>query len=115
MKRTALLFTTLFCTVLAAARAHAQADTVESITYRVKSGDTLDLVAAELYGYHGDVAVLVADNKLQHPRPLHPGERIKLPGTREIATAKGDSFESVAATYLGDARRAMFLAEFNGM
>jgi hypothetical protein len=30
-------------------------------------------------------------------------------------TAKGDSFESLAATYLGDARRATVLAEFNGM
>jgi hypothetical protein len=58
---------------------------------------------------------IMVENKLQHPRKLNPGERLKIPTNREITTAKGDTFESIAQTYLGDPRRATFLAEFNHM
>jgi hypothetical protein len=38
-----------------------------------------------------------------------------VPITRQIVTAKGDSLESLAQSYLGDPSRAALLAEFNAM
>src|SRR5262249_30796215 len=42
-------------------------------------------------------------------------ERLRIPVNREVATSPGDTFESLAATYLGNARRSSFLADFNAM
>ena len=99
---------------LLAGVAHAQE--ASDASYRVKQGDTLELIAAEFYGDHAKTTVFIAEeNKLKPPYKVYPGERIKVPVTREIATAKGDSFESLAKQYLGDARRAAFLAELNRM
>src|SRR5690606_25553840 len=46
---------------------------------------------------------------------LKAGERLKIPVSRQITTSPGDTFESLAQTYLGDPRRGTFLAEFNGL
>lgn len=101
--------------VSVAAPARAQDATGDTLSYRVHKSDTLELVAAEFYGDRADAVFIVAENKLQHPRPLVPGERLKIPVTREIATAKGEDFPALASTYLGDARRAPYLAEFNSL
>jgi LysM repeat protein len=96
-----------------APRAHADEDTQ---SYRVKKGDTLELIAAEFYGDHQHTMIFImVANKIQHPRPLIPGDRLKIPTNREVTTVKGDTFRSLAKTYLGDADRASFLAEFNRM
>ena len=94
--------------------AHAQAE--DAIAYRLKSADTIELIAAEFYGDRTQTSWIVAENKLAHAkRQPQPGDRIRIPVTREIVTAKGDSFESLAQTYLGDASRAGFLAEANAI
>ena len=99
-----------------AAMAHAQEAPSDTVAYHVKQGDTLDLIAAEFYGDHARTAVFVAEeNKLPRPYRVFPGERLRIPINREIATAKGDSFASLATQYLGDANRAPFLAQFNHM
>jgi LysM repeat protein len=96
--------------------AHAQGDATSDVTaYRVKQGDTLELIAAEFYGDRNKAIFIMVSNKILHPRPLKPGERLKIPVTRQITTSPGDTWESLAATYLGDGRRGAFLAEFNGM
>jgi LysM repeat protein len=96
-----------------AATAHAQE---ADVSYRVKQGDTVELVAAEFYGDHAKTAVFVAEeNKLKQPYKIYPGERLKIPVTREIATSNGDTFASLAAQYLGDDKRASFLADANHM
>ncbi len=100
---------------LARPRAYAQDATADTLTYRVKRGDSLELIAAEFYGDHTHMIFIMVENKLQHPRALNPGERIKIPVTREITTAKGDTFQTLATTYLGDERRAGYLADFNQM
>jgi LysM repeat protein len=95
------------------ATAHAQE---ADVSYRVKQGDTLELIAAEFYGDHAKTTAFIAEeNKLKAPYKVYPGERIKIPVTHEIATSKGDSFESLARQYLGDSKRAPFLAEQNHM
>lgn len=95
-----------------AAPARAQDDV---IWVRVHQGDTLDLLAAEYYGDRAQAVWIATANHLTHGRTVHGGDRIKIPIAREIVTAKGDTFESLAATYLGDAGRAEFLAEANAM
>lgn len=98
-----------------AAPARAQDATVDTITYRVRDGDTLALIAAEYYGDRKKAIFIMVENRITHPRPLKPGERLKIPVNREITTAPGDTFETLAGTFLGDGRRGVFLAEFNGL
>ena len=87
----------------------------DTITYRVKDGDTLALIAAEYYGDRRKEIFIMVENGIAHTRKLKRGERLKIPVNREITTSPGDTFETLAASFLGDARRAIFLAEFNGM
>jgi hypothetical protein len=107
-----------FVLVLLPTLAFAQGE--DSVGYRVHQGDTLDVVAAEYYGDKSLAPFIVTENHLLEPkqakpRGLRPGERIKIPVTREIATAKGEGFEALAQTYLGDSKRASFLADYNGI
>lgn len=89
--------------------AHAQS----TLKHRVKTGDTIPLLAAEYYGDRRHAIFIMVANKMQHDRPLRPGERLKIPMNREVTVAPGDTLESLAETYLGDIRRSVFLAEFN--
>src|SRR6185295_148615 len=95
--------------------AHAQDVPPSAIVHRVRQGDTLELIAAELYGDRTKAVFIMVENKLPHARPLRPGERLRIPTSREVATAPGDTFESLAGAYLGSARRGPFLADFNGI
>lgn len=99
--------------LLIARVAHAD-DPPEVQTYRVKQGDTIDLVAAEFYGDHARTSLFIVDeNKWKTYRKLNPGEKIRVPVTREITTAKGDTLASLAKQYLGDENRAQYIAKFN--
>ncbi len=93
----------------------AAATPSDTIAYRTKRGDTLELLAAEYYGDRNHAVFIMVANKILHPRPLKVNELIKIPISREVTTAPGDTFETLAQTYLGDSRRASFLAEFNGI
>jgi LysM repeat protein len=104
VKRAALLF----CFI--AASAHAQTATQ---TIRVKPKDSLDLIAAEYYGDRDGAIFIIAENKLKTPVKLAPFSRLRIPVTRDIVTQEGDTFESLAETYLGDKKRAQILADFN--
>jgi LysM repeat protein len=86
-----------------------------TIPYRVKQGDTLQLIAAEYYGDRNKAIFIMVENKITHPKPLKPGERLRIPVSREITTNPDDTWETLAGAYLGDGRRAPFLAEFNNM
>jgi LysM repeat protein len=95
--------------------AHAQEGLADTVGYRVRQGDTLELIAAEYYGDRNKAVFIMVENKIVHARPLRPGERLRVPVTREVATGPGDTFESLAGAHLGSTRRGAFLAEFNGM
>ncbi len=90
------------------ATASAQGNTQQ---YRVKQDDTLDVIAAEYYGDRSQAKLIVVENKLK--KRVQPGQRLKIPVTREITTDKGDTFKTLAQTHLGDERRALVLADFN--
>jgi len=80
--------------------------------YKVKPKDTLELIAAEYYGDRAHATFIIAENKLKNGK-LQPYSRIRIPVTKEITTGKGETFTSLATTYLGDERRAPFLADYN--
>ncbi|MGE3767310.1 MAG: LysM peptidoglycan-binding domain-containing protein [Kofleriaceae bacterium] len=103
--------------VLAIAPRVAAAENEQSdiITIRAKQGDSLALLAAEFYGDRNKAIFIMVANKMDHPRPLKAGERIRIPVSRPYTTAPGDTFETIAANFLGDAKRGSFLAEFNGL
>ena len=94
----------------------AAADEADFVTYKVKPGDTIDLVAAEFYGDHGRTSTFIVDeNKWKTYRKLNPGERIRVPIAREITTSKGDTLPALATKYLGDASRAQYIAQINNL
>ncbi len=95
-----------------AGRAAADRDYV---VHKVAAGDTLELLAAEYYGDRRHEIFIMVANHLDHPRALRPGELLRVPVTRAVTAAVGDTFEGLAQAYLGDKRRAGFLAEFNGL
>jgi len=101
--------------LLVARLAYAQEPTNDTVSHRVAAGDTLELIAAEFYGDRTKAVFIMVENKMTHARPLKPGEKLRIPVSREVTTAPGDTFESLAASYLGNARRGTFLADFNGM
>jgi len=97
--------------VVIALAAIASAQPPATAIYRVKKKDTLDVIAAEYYGDRTQARLIVVENKLKGP--VKAGERLRVPVTREITTDKGDTFESLAQTYLGDSKRGPLLADFN--
>lgn len=87
----------------------------DTFPYRVKPKDTLELIAAEFYGDRNKMIFIMVANKIVHPRPLKPGERLRIPVSQQVVSSPGDTWESLAATHLGDAKRGTFLAEFNAL
>ncbi|HTE49422.1 MAG TPA: LysM peptidoglycan-binding domain-containing protein [Kofleriaceae bacterium] len=83
--------------------------------HRVQRGDTLELLAAEYYGDRRHKIYIMVENRLDHARDLKPGERLRIPVSTEVTAGVGDTLPNLAAQYLGDERRAKYLAEFNGL
>ncbi|HEU0031728.1 MAG TPA: LysM peptidoglycan-binding domain-containing protein [Kofleriaceae bacterium] len=99
-----------------AARAQSErSEKADSVVYRVKQGDTLGLIASEFYGDRSKGVFIREQNRLKPGKKLSTGERLRVPVLREITTAPGDSFVTLADTMLGDARRAPFIADLNNM
>jgi eukaryotic-like serine/threonine-protein kinase len=81
----------------------------------VRPGDTLEYLAAELYGSRDLAVFLMLANGMSHERPLRAGERLTVPTTWRYTAVEGDTLALLAEAYLGDPRRAPFLASWNGL
>ncbi len=114
MKR-ALLAAALALAALVAHPRPVRAQDSDTVSYRVRPKDSLELIAAEFYGDRNKAIFIMVANKIVHPRPLRPGERLRIPVSRQVITSPGDTFESLAERYLGNKQRGPFLAEFNGL
>ncbi len=83
--------------------------------YKIRKGDTLDLIAAEYYGNRVHKIYIMVENGLDHDKPLKPGQRLRIPVSQHITTSVGDTLVGLAETHLGNSSRAIYLAEFNHM
>jgi len=83
------------------------------INYRVRAGDTFELLAAEFYQDRRDAVYLLEANGLEHPKKLVAGEVLKIPVSRNVVADKNDTFPKLAERYLGASTRAPYLAKFN--
>ena len=99
--------------VLVAVRAHP-ALAQQHVTHTVKSGDTLELLAAEYYGDRRHAVFIMVANHMDHPRKLRRGEKIQIPIGQDVTAKAGDTWKSLAAAFLGAEERGDFLAKFNG-
>lgn len=88
---------------------------VDTTTIRTREGDSYGLLAAEFYGDRKHALFILRENNIKAPKPLRPGTRLRIPIAREIVTSPKDSFATLADTYLGDAKRGHYLAQFNGL
>lgn len=85
------------------------------VTHTARSDDTLALLAAEYYADRNLAVFIMVENGMTHPRPLKAGERLRIPTAWKYTCVSGDSLVKLSATFLGDERRAPFLAEFNDL
>lgn len=99
--------------LLVAALATPVAAQTATITIRAGKKESLDVIAAEFYGDRQLGVFIVTENKLK--KGLQPYQRLRVPVTKEITTVKGDTFASLAGVYLGDEKRAQFLADYNSL
>ncbi len=83
--------------------------------YRVRKGDTLELIAAEYYGNRIHKIYIMVENGLDHDKPLKRGQRLRIPVSQRITTSAGDTLGALAETHLGNSSRAAYLAEFNNL
>lgn len=86
---------------------------VAAVFYEVRKGDTLDSVAAGVYGDRKYAPFVAVANGIGSRRALVPGERLTILVDRELVVSVGDTFASLAAVHLGSALRAGFLAKAN--
>ncbi len=94
--------------------AHAQpAESADTVRVRAKQNDSVSMLASEYYGDRNKFPYIIAENRMKAPRPLVQGQWLRIPMIREVITAPGDSFASLAEKLLGDAKRASFLSEAN--
>lgn len=94
---------------------HALAQPGGNERYRVRKGDTLELLAAEYYGNRAHKIYIMVENGLDHDKPLKRGQRLRIPVSQRITTSNGDTLSALAETYLGSKDRGSYLAEFNNL
>jgi eukaryotic-like serine/threonine-protein kinase len=85
------------------------------IVHTVRPGDTLEVLAAEYYGKRDFAVFIMLANDILHPRALKKGDKLTIPTAWKYRVVPGDTLSEIAERYLGDSRRAEFLAAFNSL
>lgn len=86
-----------------------------SAAYRVRPGDTPSELSEKLLGGASRHSALMELNGLQARSGLDAGTEIEIPVLLEHTIDRGETLGEVARRFYGDAGRAAWLAEFNGI
>src|SRR5262245_11470131 len=82
--------------------------------FRVRPGDTWDLLAAELLGSPSRSDVLSIANDSSPWLPPQEGAEIIVPYNLRLVAEQGDNLIEYAYTYMGDKNKAWILDHYNG-
>lgn len=85
------------------------------VMYTAKAGDTPESIAADYYGNRSQAIFIIETNGFERDKPLHPGQRVRIPTAFHYRVRRGDTLEGLAQRFLDDKRRAPFLAAFSGL
>ena len=85
------------------------------LVHTVRRDDSLQLLAAEYYADRRYAVFIMFMNGMSHPRPLRPGERLKIPTAWKYSAVAQETCDMLAERFLGDGRRGAFLAEVNSL
>lgn len=89
---------------------------IPAVAYRrVKKGDTWQTMAAELLGLPKRADVLAISNGTNPWLPADEGAEIVVPYNLRLIVTTPDTLPQVAYRYLGDAKKAWMLEQYNGM
>lgn len=89
---------------------------IPAVSYRrVKKGDTWQTMAAELLGLPKRADVLAISNGTNPWLPAEEGAEIVVPYNLRLIVTNPDTLPQVAYRYLGDAKKAWMLEQYNGM
>jgi serine/threonine protein kinase len=83
------------------------------LIHRLSKGETLAALAEQYYGDYRKSIYLINRNRISHPARLRPGRDIAVPLITHHQIGIGDSLAKLAGRYLGDTRKAKFIAQFN--
>lgn len=86
-----------------------------SISYRVRPGDTASEIAERHLGGASRHGVLLEINRLPARAALAVGDEIEIPALIEHRLAGGETLGEIAKRYCGDAGRAGWIADLNGI
>lgn len=87
----------------------------EPFAHVTRPGDTAEVLAAQYYNNRSFAALVREVNKLPPNANPKPGQRLRIPSATQYRVNRGETLELVAKRRLGDARRAHFIAEWNGL
>lgn len=89
---------------------------IPAVSYRrVKKGDTWQSLAAELLGLPKRADVLAISNGTNPWLPVEEGAEIVVPYNLRLIVSTPDTLPQIAYRYLGDAKKAWMLEQYNGM
>jgi len=89
---------------------------IPAVSYRrVKKGDTWQTMAAELLGLPKRADVLAISNGTEPWLPAEEGAEIVVPYNLRLIVTTPDTLPQIAYRYLGDAKKAWLLEQYNGM
>ena len=84
------------------------------VVHVVRAGETVESVAAAYYGNRSLALLVLEANHLARGAHLRPGQKLAIPAQSHVRVKRGQTLGEIAKRTLGDARRAEWLAEWNG-
>jgi hypothetical protein len=101
--------------ILAALLIFSSIASARVVVYSAKNGDTPESIAADYYGNRSQSIFISESNGLERDKPLHVGQKVRIPTAFKYRVKKGDTLEGLAQKFLDDKRRAKFLAAYSGL